>query len=847
MPLPIVQPPRVGAFLSSSQFGAADFNGALANWRSITGIDLPVTRWYQAQGDFSIGTTLSQMVAAGKKVCLTLRPDFNPTNPAHLTAIDTMLSTLKAQGANLNITLWHEPFFSGLTAAQFVAMVNFYGPTVRNYYPLWVVYSGSDADIANGFYPGNGTCDGVAVDAYALSGTTQILNAQSIAATGGKPFGIWEYNGGADLGSPVPVQGQTQAFVTAHFQFIQDLFTSRRASGLPNGDLLLFNSGTFNFLTTALSGAGGFEGGIGSWVNAGGCTIAQTTAEHKSFTASLALTATSTSNMLASHCPVALANLTASAMPVVAGQIVMTSAWFKAATLTRSCQTAIFWYDATGLALSSSFSGAVANSTSTFVNITGSATAPANAAFAVLRVQVIAPAAAGELHWVDDPQIGILPASNDLDSAIQYPWDYRIALLASMIAALDVAPVVASGVGRGISPLSRVGPQAGLLTLGAPLSPFDPPPGQGIQRYSFSFRLVDGVTGLNKGLVYPVQDSIPQLTHDVTRTIKRSLTIQFGVVDSMKINVIRDRILVAMVMADGTSYPLGRYMFTDGTEIVSTGGDQTTATLMDEEFVMDQQRESAFPPASLTQRRADAAGQALGQTVVAVPVDIDQLTTRLMLDFPGISTLFEGSAFTSSSTWSYGTTSLQILSDLATQGDYFPPWANNTGFLRMIRSFEPSQAVPTVDWDRYDHVYADTITRTNDILAAPNRFVVVSNSAADSFSSGGVTQANIPVVGTYDVPVNAPHSIPNRGFVVPQVQQLQLPAGASAQATAVARNIGIQSTVFERVTLTTFPDPRHDSFDVVRWLGANWLELSWSMDLIAGGNMLHTLTKTYAP
>jgi hypothetical protein len=428
---------RVGAFISSSALGAADFNGAYTNWQSITGITLPVTRWYQAQGDFSIGTNLSQMVSASIKVCLTLRPDYATLNPAHITAIDTMLASLKASGANVNVTLWHEPYYSGLTAAQFVALVRYYGPTVRKYYPLWVVYSGPDAVAVNGFYPGDLYCDGVAVDAYALSGTGQIINAQSIADTGGKPFGCWEFNGGADLGSPLAVQGQTQAVITAHFQYLQNLFSDRLTAGKLNGDLLFFSAGTSNFLGTSLSNAAGFESTIANWVNAGGCTIARVTTQHNSGVASLALTATSTSNMLASHTPVLLANLTANALPVVPGNIVMASAWFKAATVGRSCQTAIYWYDSAAGALGSNFSGTVSDNTSTWTNVINSATAPTSAAFAVLRVQVVSPAGAGEVHWVDDGQIAILPATNDLDSAIQFPWDYRIGLLSTMQGVLD--------------------------------------------------------------------------------------------------------------------------------------------------------------------------------------------------------------------------------------------------------------------------------------------------------------------------------------------------------------------------------------------------------------------------
>ena len=47
-------------------------------------------------------------------------------------------------------------------------------------------------------------------------------------------------------------------------------------------------------------------------------------------------------------------------------------------------------------------------------------------------------------------------------------------------------------------------------------------------------------------------------------------------------------------------------------------------------------------------------------------------------------------------------------------------------------------------------------------------------------------------------------------------------------------------------TLSTAPDPRHDGYDVIRWDGANWMELAWSMEMVDGGEMTHLLRKSYA-
>ncbi len=84
-----------------------------------------------------------------------------------------------------------------------------------------------------------------------------------------------------------------------------------------------------------------------------------------------------------------------------------------------------------------------------------------------------------------------------------------------------------------------------------------------------------------------------------------------------------------------------------------------------------------------------------------------------------------------------------------------------------------------------------------------------------------------------------------RGFYITQAQTLQM--FNADQAQAVATGLANRFTVFETTTLNTPPDPRHDSYDVIFWLGSLWLELGWSMTLTPGGVMGHTLRKAYMP
>jgi hypothetical protein len=157
--------------------------------------------------------------------------------------------------------------------------------------------------------------------------------------------------------------------------------------------------------------------------------------------------------------------------------------------------------------------------------------------------------------------------------------------------------------------------------------------------------------------------------------------------------------------------------------------------------------------------------------------------------------------------------------------------------MRFIRSFDPADAVVTFDFDTGRKVLLDPPpVETDDVLTAANRFIVVSN---------GATDMSAPISGVYDIPSSAPHSIANRGFVIPKTVSRQVET--SQQAGAIAANLGQRQTIFERLHIATAPDPRHDSYQVIRWQGENWLETAWTLPMVAGGVMTHTARKVYTP
>lgn len=334
---------------------------------------------------------------------------------------------------------------------------------------------------------------------------------------------------------------------------------------------------------------------------------------------------------------------------------------------------------------------------------------------------------------------------------------------------------------------------------------------------TFQFTLVDSRTGYSREVNPTLRSGVPPtLTHNTSRTIKRDVSNLFlEVADTAAFNSITSRLHLSMLIG-GVTYPLGVYIPNNQPRFPSTAGTRSAPSFYDEGFIVDQ---------PIT-RGVNASGESIFSAL-----------TGFLSRYP-IEYEIEPSPYGSSSGWSIGTPGGYVTEQLALDGGWFSPWFDNNNVMQFVQAFDPATSIPDFDLDSGNRVLRDSIVENDDLISAPNRFIVISNGFSNTGVNGEVT------VGTYDVPASAPHSVTNRGFEVPLVVQRQLVN--PTQAAAVARNLGLRNTVFETVELTTPPDPRHDSYDVIRWQGENWLELNWSMQLIEGGSMTHTLRKVYS-
>lgn len=341
----------------------------------------------------------------------------------------------------------------------------------------------------------------------------------------------------------------------------------------------------------------------------------------------------------------------------------------------------------------------------------------------------------------------------------------------------------------------------------------DLPAYKGQRLASFRFYLSDAVTHERLGQLHPLSgDAAPSLEHDTSRTIKRQLTVKFGKVDTAAINPVAERIELTMIFPNGQEYPLGRYMFSNPSINQYTSGSLGTYVLTDEMFKVDQQILKGI------------TGKQSG-----IPALIAQVLEGLDVQFE-----IEPSPYLSSESWTVGTTRGQILEALCVSGSYFNPWFNNNGKMKFIRAFNAADQICDFDFDSGNTVMRDSVIRTDDLLAAPNVYLVTANASDNT---------TFPVIGTARIAPTAPNSVENRGFEI--VQQVTMQVADSQQASAVAYGLVQRNSTLENVSLATAPDPRHDGYNVIRFDGSNWLEIAWTMTLIEGGLMTHTLRKTY--
>lgn len=355
--------------------------------------------------------------------------------------------------------------------------------------------------------------------------------------------------------------------------------------------------------------------------------------------------------------------------------------------------------------------------------------------------------------------------------------------------------------------------------------------GRGQRSSSFRFERREGSSLRPLGELHPIWGGT--LSHNPGKAIMRTLTLEVGEAESAEVNFVSERLYVSMLI-NGEVHPLGRYIYADATQQDYADEDSgevrslTSCQLSDYMAIVDTELETSF--ACVLEPARDAIERLLS--------DLD------------IEILVEDSGQLISNSWMAGTSRKSVLEAIAELGGYLAPWFDHNAVLQVRQQFDPAFGVSDFDFDATQNVIQDSVTRSDSTIYAPNRIVVVSNGG--NTYGGSSSQKNPvdpidpgPMMAFCDVPSTAPHSTMNLGFVRPEIFEIQ--ATSVAQCQAVADLYCLTQTVVEEVDLSTALDPRHDGWNTVDFQEKRWLETGWSMDLQAGGEMRHSLQRSYPP
>lgn len=323
------------------------------------------------------------------------------------------------------------------------------------------------------------------------------------------------------------------------------------------------------------------------------------------------------------------------------------------------------------------------------------------------------------------------------------------------------------------------------------------------------------VAGSVLGSITP--DRVVQVENRSDGVLKRTVT-NFNLSPSVAadVNPLSDRVAGYWRLSSGTEYPLGVFLFASWAQNRRSDGLLASTRLLDQGITLAQ----------------------------AIPTSIGFSEGTLVTT--AIRTVFEGAGIFTSSiasavpvlssplAWPAGTTWAKIASELCGLAGLSDWFFNNDGVLTVAALQDLSLATP-------DHVYAGggriiagSLVEQNDLLDAPNRYIAIDTANR--------TQ---PIVGVYDLPNGAPNSFGVRGFRIARVIQapgVNTPEAAAAYAQSYAQT---DPKAYETVTFSSSPDPRHDTYDVVQYLGVNYQEISWRLRCAPGGPHEHTLKRVY--
>lgn len=336
---------------------------------------------------------------------------------------------------------------------------------------------------------------------------------------------------------------------------------------------------------------------------------------------------------------------------------------------------------------------------------------------------------------------------------------------------------------------------------------------EGIGQVACSFRWdVEDLGGNVQGEVHPHARSAV-ISNDTRSKVYRTLRgVRLRESEARDLDLFRTVVHPWMVLEDGTRWSLGRFRFTGGTARYGSLETSSDVTLGDARFVLGQTLPRSF-------------GVSDGGSVYGAMLEVAGL-----YGFPtGGITPTDAVVGGGPATWPPDGNGLQVLESMSQRARYLPPYLDNDGTLTM----RPVDQVRLGVGHVYDgRVVVKTLTTSEGLLEAPNAFKVISS---------GPTKGETYAVAYVDP--TAPHSRERRGFTVMKVIRRQGLPDQPACAAVAQSHAAASAEQYATAQLTSAPDPRHDTFDIVQVGADAYREVASTMEMRPGGAHTHTLVK----
>lgn len=340
-----------------------------------------------------------------------------------------------------------------------------------------------------------------------------------------------------------------------------------------------------------------------------------------------------------------------------------------------------------------------------------------------------------------------------------------------------------------------------------------------------SFRY-DRLNSLNK-YIGPIE-TVKSCTvaNNALADIKR--TARFSMLDRSSIDYLKDRIRpwVRLTMPDGglVEWPQGVFLFSTPDRVLDDIGTVSREIVGYDQLLVLQDDK-------VTDRYAIASG-----------VTYTTAIATLIATVPGVTMAMVPSALTlpAALEWEPGTAKLRILNDLLGAINYESAFFDEDGVLVCRPYQSPQTRTPGYTYDDGQAtVRTGGAEQTLDLYSVPNKWVAIVSEADRAVLRAEVTNSN-PA---------SPTSTVSRGRTIVRIIDEVDAADLSTLQAKVARYAFEASQVFEGVKFTTALMPFHSNNDVLSLaiprlaLDAKYSEQAWSMSLMVGGTMSHTVRR----